>query len=271
LEENEMKRKRKILILFALLFVSSTLCAGAVPLNGTWYTGSNNGTPSLSNPSSNSFVWGTDGTSATASKGALWSYFSDQALANDGEVLTASFTVTPLDATATAQSFRFGLYNDGGTQVLNNLSGTNSDSGFLSTLGYFAKWNTAGTGDLLARTAGKTNPCSDSSDVDNLGSITGVPVLTQNVAYDMTFSVTRNNATEYQIAATMDDGTTLSTMSFPTTNINATTFNTFFMLHPPTGIDSFEFANLQVELIPEPATMALLALGSLGLIRRRRK
>ena len=261
--------KKLIMCMLMMLCASGPLYAAVTDLNGTWYTGSNNGTPSLSDPSSNSFTWGTDGTSATASKGGLWSYFSDITLANDGEAITLSFTVTPLDASATTQSFRFGLYNDGGTQVLNNLSGTNSDAGFTSTLGYFTKWNQTGTvQNLWARTAGKTNPCSDSSDVDAVTLTTNdtLPTLTQGTAYDVTFTVARSSATEYLVTSTVNG----AEISGATTTINATSFNTVAMLNPPTGIDSFEFANLQVELIPEPATMVLLALGSLGLIKRRK-
>ena len=264
--------KTKMFVVVMLLCVGCSLQA-AVDLNGTWYTGSNNGTPSISDPASSSFIWGTDGTSETASKGSLWSYFPDMTLVNDGDAITLSFTVTPLDASATTQSLRFGLFNDGGTQVLNNLNGTNSDSGFLSTMGYFVKWNTGGAiGQLVARTGGKTNPCSDSGLVNNLTETASGPAvtLTQGTAYDMTFTLTRNSAAEYLVSASVDDGTSVTLTEATTATINATSFNTFFMLHPPTGIDSFEFANMQVEMIPEPATLAILALGSLGLLKRKK-
>ena len=261
------------MIAFLFFTVAPQALCLSFDLSGTWYTGSNNGIPYLSDPASNSFTWGTDGTSATASTGSLWSYFSDMTLANDGDAITASFTVTPLDASATTQSLRFGLFNDGGTQVLNDLSGTNSDDGFLSTLGYFVKWNTGGAiGSLSARTGGKTNPCSDSSLVDNLTeTASGSAVtLTQGTAYDMTFTLTRSSAAEYLVSASVDDGTSVTLTEAVTTNINATAFNTFFMLLPPAGIDSLEFANMQVEMIPEPATLAILALGSLGLLKRKK-
>ena len=239
-----MKKSILCLIFICLL---GQLFAG--DLNGTWYMGSNSGTPSISDPASNSFTWGTDGTSETASTGSLWSYFPDMTLVNDGDAITLSFTVTPLDASATTQSLRFGLFNDGGTQVLNNISGTNSDAGFLSTMGYFVKWQHNTTGSLVARTGGKTNPCSDSSLVNNLTETASGPAvtLTQGTAYDMTFTVTRNSAAEYLVSASVDDGTSVTLTEATTTNINATSFNTFFMLHPPTGIDSFEFANIRVD------------------------
>ena len=248
------------MIAFLFFTVAPQALCLSFDLSGTWYTGSNNGIPSLSDPASNSFTWGTDGNSETASTGSLWSYFSDMTLANDGDAITLSFTVTPLDATATVQSFRVGLYNDGGTQVLNNLSGTNSDAGFTDTLGYFVRWNQTGTvQNLWARTAGKTNPCSDSSDVSAVTLTTNdtFPVLTQGTVYDMTFTVSRNSATEYLVTSTVNGAEISGTTSL----VNATSFNTVALLLPPAGIDSMEFANISVTEISTKAKMKVYLLG----------
>jgi hypothetical protein len=238
----------KMLIL--LLSVSAPVFAATVALDGTWYTGAANagGTPSLSDPNSSSFVWGTDGSATqTAQRGVLWSYFFPQSLANDGKTITLSFTVTPLDATASAQSFRFGLFNSGGTQVLHNLVGVNTDNGFLDTVGYFSVWNqgTSANATLYSQAAGTNNPVSSTASgaaviyTDATGSVT----LAQGTAYDMTLMITRYSATQYSVTSSINDANSISAM---TTTINATSFDTVAIMNTPTGIDSMEFTNLTI-------------------------
>ena len=266
--------KTKLFVVVMWLCASCSLYATVTDLDGTWYTGNKTttaGTPSISNPSSNSFIWGTDGTVATANKGVLWSYFSDMTLANNGDAITLSFTVTPLEtATTTANKpFRFGLFNDGGIRVEGNLTGTtNKHDDFAKTKGYFVSWDTGSAAGKLFQTGGTTLLCSSKAPAVDLSETTSGPAvnLTGNTAYDMTFTLTRNSATEYLVSASVNG----STFTEATANINVTEFNTFCMLNGPTEIDSFEFSNMQVEMIPEPATMALLAMGSLGLLKRKK-
>lgn len=242
-----MKMKVKLILVMMTSLLSAQVFAATVTLDGTWHTGSPNGTPSLSDPNSDSFTWGTDGSATeTADKGVLWSYFPDQPLVDDGDTIILSFTVTPVDAGATGYYWRFGLFNSGGTQVLNNLSGSNSDDGFLDTLGYFSSWDQGGSYGtdvyLHARTGGKTAPLSNTSLVENINHNTDSIVLQQGTAYEMSFTVTRNSATEYFVAAAIDD----TVISGTTNNINATSFDMFAIQNTPTGIDSFEFSGFKV-------------------------
>ena len=242
-------RVKLILVMMAGL-LSVHLFAATVTLDGTWYTGSPDGTPSLSDPNAASFTWGTDGSlTESAQKGALWSYFPAQSLAADGDFIELSFTVTPVDATGNNQSFRFGLFNSGGTQVLNNLSGSNSDAGFLDTLGYFSQWNQSNAnGYLYARTAGKTSPLSSTSDVELVAQDAESPTLRQGAAYDMTFTVTRYSDALYGVTSSIKDPNVIdpNVISGTTTTINATSFDTVALQNTPTGIDQMEFSDLQV-------------------------
>ena len=246
LEVINMKMKVKLILVMLTVLLPAHIFAATVTLDGTWYTGSPDGTPSLSDPNSDSFIWGTDGSATeSAQKGALWSYFSGQALVEDGDSITLSFTVTPIDATATAYDFRFGLFNSGGTKVLNNLSGANTDDGFLDTLGYFSQWRVGSESssiELFARTAGKTSPVSSTSDVVSITRVTGFPNLTQGTAYDITLTITRNSATEYLVISKVNG----VEISGTTTTINANSFDTVALQNTPTGIDSFEFTGFNL-------------------------
>ena len=260
----------KLILLIVAGLLSARAFGTTVPLDGTWYTGSNNGTPSLSDPDSDSFVWGTDdSTTATAQKGTVWTYFDPMSLANDGDSITLSLTTVPVED-ATAHSFRLGLFNSGGSKVLNNLDGTNSDSGFSGSVGYYAQWeiDSSGGAALYTRQTGYTQPLSSKVEngaihVANTETTVG---LKGGTSYDIAISVTRNSDSEYLVTSSIDD----TVMSGVTSTIAATSFDMVNILTPPTGIDSYEFSNFQVEYVPEPATMLLLGLGSVGLLRRKR-
>ena len=87
------------MVAFLIFTVAPQALCLSFDLSGTGYTGSNYGIPSLSDPASNSFTWGTDDNAGplTAQRGSLWSYFPEMTLANVGDAITLSFTATPLD------------------------------------------------------------------------------------------------------------------------------------------------------------------------------
>lgn len=235
----------KMLIL--LLILALAVPAMAVDLNGTWYTGSNNGTPYLSSTTSNSFTWGQGEQPefTTATKGSLWSYFPDLTLAKPGDRITLEFSAVINDG-GTGQDIRFGLFNDGGNRVLTNLE-ANNDSGFTSTLGYWTTWPAMpnNSASLRGRIVGLTNPVSGNNSIV-FHSSTGNPGLPEGSTCHFTFSILVVNDTEYQFTSTMDNGTDTKTMTATTTVTDTKTFNTFFMLNTQTYIGSFTFSGMKV-------------------------
>ncbi len=230
------------------------------PLAGPWYTGSKNGTPALSDSQANTFDWGSDTTpSATAQTGLLWSYFPDRSLDVDGSSITVRFTVTSLDASASKETFRFGLYNNGGNLLQQNLNGVNTNNAFLTTMGYFVSWNVSGGGSLYRRVSGNANPCSTTGTA-SLGSGGGGPILIQDESYEMALTITRLSSSLYEITSIVDvDGPVQ--VKTTTDYINATSFNSFFLLHPSTGIDSLALRDLHLEYeatpLAQPASLPI--------------
>ena len=115
--------------------------------------------------------------------------------------------------------------------------------------GIFSSWYQGNKGDtiqLYDRPTGGTSPLSTSG-ANLIRQIPdGSPTLTVSTAYDMSFTVTRNSATEYGITAAIGN----AVISNTTTVIHATSFDTAAILNTPTGIDSFTISNLQIHHSP---------------------
>lgn len=249
--------------------------AGDQPFDGPWYTGSNNGTPGLSSTTSNNFTWGGTSTS-TAQSGILWSYFPTVSFSNDGDFVTVSFDVKWNDAAvASASGYRFGLYNNNGSTLTSNLNGINTDSAFNASRGYYAFWNLDNGGSsssLYARNVGNNSPLSN-SDLTQFANGPGANATSTTPTYSISFTITRNSSTSYNVSSTFNGNTVASN----TTVITASDFNTLYLLNTPgMQIDSMTFSNFTVSsnLIPEPSTYALTLGGGLlllGLFRNLKK
>jgi len=197
-----------------ILFVIWMILAGqvlAIDVNGTWYTGSKNGLPTITDPDSNTFTWGTDGGSETASKGFLWTYFTDLALSNVGDSITIRFDLAFIDefGSTSSSALRFGLFDNGGSTLLENISGANSDAAFGSSTGYFIQWP-LGTGSpgFYARPTAAASPLSGSAgSPTNLGSqaIDTVPLLATDTFYPVTFTITKNSEASYELTSSIDN------------------------------------------------------------------
>ncbi|MCK5000728.1 MAG: hypothetical protein KAS23_14395, partial [Anaerohalosphaera sp.] len=227
-----------------LLILAFCVPAMAIDVDGTWYTGSKYGTPTLSSTDSNTFTWGTGEAPAVtcATKGSVWSYFQDISLDTVGDKITLDFALIMNDDVTGSNQLRFGLFNDGDIRVENNLPGNNADAGFLNTFGYWVNWpNPGGTVNLLGRTSGATSPVSGTNST-TLSSSGGGPAMAEGVTYTFTFTIIRTTDTQYQISASFDD----KTITTITTMIDTTTFNTFSLLNPTTGIGSMTFTDMKV-------------------------
>lgn len=250
------------------LLIGCVTTASAVALDGPWYTGSNNGTPTLSDPNSDAFTFGSDASSSvSAQSGLLWTYFNDATLAEDGDFVTVSFNVTFNDAPAASSfsGFRLGLFDDNGSRLESNLSGTNGDTAFEPSRGYFVEWSLddgAGLTQLVLRNGSHTTPVGSTGASDFGAAGPGGDALAADVPYAVSFTITQASGTEYNISTSFNG----NSFSRNTSTLTASTYNSFFLLNTPGWeIDSMDFDSFAVttNTIPEPSTYSLILGGCL--------
>ncbi|MBI9019309.1 MAG: LamG domain-containing protein [Phycisphaerae bacterium] len=238
-----MNIKLPFLIYFLLICLNAK--AELLSLDGPWYTGSKYGTPQFSILNNNTFTWGLSEIPAetTAQTGALWTYFPDKTLLYNGDKIILKFSIVLEDNVSSSNTLRFGLFNNGGSSLENNLNGANSDVAFNDMFGYWAEWPTInGIGALRTRIVGYENPVSG-TDSTLLASQSDCPALVQAVVYAFSFSIMRINEEEYEIISTLDD----KVIEVTTTTKSASNYNTFFLLNTTTGIGSMTFSDIQIE------------------------
>jgi hypothetical protein len=262
------RRMAAVMTLVLALSAGGSAVGATVDLDGPWYAGRNGGTPTLTDPNSNSFTFG-DATS-TANGAALWSYFADQSLSNDGDFVEVSFGLTYNDsATGGALSaLRFGLYDHNGGTVEMNLT-SNADAGMEPARGYFTGISEVeNPPQLWARSDSATSISPSSANglasYDDGDLINTMSTLVAGVEHDMAFRITRIDSSTYETSVTVNG----ETASAVTSELVASMFNSFYLLNTgQNNVESMTFNNIQVTTIPEPTTGGLLVLGGvIGLV-----
>lgn len=246
-----MKIHKLLSISTAALLASLLPGQASISVNlGPWYTGSNSGTPSFDPANTrSSFTWGSGSGSGSESArdGLLWTYFDDVTLANNMDSVRISFTVEwSSTASESDLSFRFGLFNHGGSTLTSNLSETISDPAFANSLGYFAAANLGfGESGLRARGIGNGNPLSNTDSESLISDLTFTEALEPG-SYNVYLKITRydNQGPTYDLEFAVASGGIFET----TFTLTADTFNTF-LLHntADTDLDSISFSNFEIK------------------------
>jgi len=202
--------------------------------------------------------------------------FTTQSLTNVGDKITLSldFRMASLGTTGnTNRGFKVGLFNTNGSSM--TADGTSSAEPTSSTpnatsndTGYFVGIGTGTTGTTaLMREDGIGATFMAGTDIAYLTSSTGTsPQIQDLLAHSLTFTITKDSETTLQIDFNLDGGDIDLTSTGGSTLI--TSFNEvgFSTGSYQTG---FVIDNVNVEFIPEPATIALLSLGFFALRRRK--
>ena len=249
-----------------------------------WWTSSSNPGIEIA-PGSLGLVTGNSGR-------GIHTIFSTQTLVNVGDKLIATYTfTTPATVGSSGGGFRVGLFDDLGRAGLNanvvaSLSSPNPLYGLGSQPGlpgYYLDMDVnTGSEDFSFRPNDATNLSGRllSTTVGFGSAISGLDAgsyaFVANTTYTGSFTVELIDPTNVSLTATLDTGSFTTTMPVTATNLAMLAFhansNVFGSINtqntPDNGID---FSNIKVEFvpIPEPATLSLVGLGGLMLLRRR--
>lgn len=144
--------------------------------------------------------------------------------------------------------------------------------------GYVGVWATAPSGaaaNTVTADGSTTNPFSGSASTP-VGSASdlGNNLLLRGVDLDFSMSITRLNATEISIAAEITDGANYLVQwapePAPASPANFTYDSVGILLGGTTASTQASFSNVDVTVIPEPASALMCLLGSVAMLRRRR-
>ena len=238
--------------------------------SNTWYFASS-ATGATAGSLSDSSGTLTYQTSSATANTMIWTYFSSQALVSTGDSLTFNFTLSDSSVLNTAASLRIGLFNSGGTQVANNLSGTIADSGFTNYTGdsaWVADHVSTTTSNIECRSSTSTTLWASAA-FASLGTGAGA-ALSANTPYNGSLTLTKVS-TGVQVAISLGG----ATFSYIDTSGKTSSYDTLSFFSTA-ATDTLTLSNMSIAYAaaPEPGVVALLGAGAalvgLPLLRRRR-
>ena len=266
-------------------FADGSYTNQSLPSSSAWYYANTAGTVTAS-AATNVYILDNNASGSLQT----WTYFTDsgsQALAV-GETLSVTFNfdlMGTVPTTVTDGALRFGLFDSGGTRVTANQTGSIANSNWNTDTGYSAFVNVnslssdvssnlrqraSGISDTLWAAAATTTLSSSAPGVIDLGSTSDFSTL----RYSATLSLTRSSSTQVDLLTTIkssDGSTTYFSLTGSDTSGLTTTFDTFSIFIGQTVAQDFAIDNVNINIVPEPATWGLLAFGLAATMAFRRR
>jgi hypothetical protein len=215
-----------------------------------------------------------DGTAENADRAIIHAVFPSITLANNGDsiLLTGSVTLFGITATdgGTNQQLRFGLFDNLGSVGANGWLGYFVANSTAVNAGVLRQRN-AGNIDLFIANAGSVVAASTANPPN---SRTGATI--SNDTYNFLLQLTRDGD-NLDISGSLSGGPGGNFLdSFTIDNLIPAATETFtfnsagFLLGDAMNVDQAQYNNIEVIFVPEPASCSLLIAGGILLVRRRR-
>ena len=226
------------------------------------------GSPATSNMNTASPTIG-NGTAENADAAIIHSDFPAVSL-NSGDLVMLTGSVTLTGITASNQNLRFGLFDRLGSPDVNGW------------LGYFVSVSSgAGAGQVRQRTAGNTALFLSNTGSAVVASTANAPhssngAVLADGTYGFSLQFARDGS-NYDITASITGGANNLSNTFllndlpPVAGETFTFNNVGFLLGDGLNTDQAQFSNIDVTLVPEPASVSFLTFGSLLVFSRRRR
>ncbi len=273
-----MKCSTGLVASFGLFAASSAIAAPVTDfftLRGTTAT-TLSGTGNTDDP-----VFGT--TAETTDGARLIGYFAPQTLTNVGDSITLSYDVSFTAGTIVSSSdnFRYALYDRQGAaqEATNSNLNVNGTSNTQPFRGYWYGVDTnpeaagaQGTIRERSGTVANSDPFANAT-ATQIGSPTGVVTFASGQTYTGTMTLTLSNVNEITLSGSFTGNAGSNLFSLVDSSPITTTYSVVgFLNGGGINADQVTFSNVDVTFtaVPEPASLALLGLGGLACLRRRR-